>query len=386
MAQIENYDHCLRFQVLDKRISLIDSDAAEVVADNHGNICIHIDFDEQWDGVGKTVRYIYNGMWKDVVLNVDNECICPCEVIKKGRFSLGVYGADLKTSTPIVVTVLESILSMSGEELPEDPTPGQYEQIMKLYADATIAADEATKAAWDAVSAANDSITALNVAKTELEEGGFVNTIKEKNVGAKISVWVGTTDEYEALPTKPNNCLCLLTDDTAFLGLVNTVNALSREVDEISDAVSDNEAEINVLKNKASVVIFDDKENPLPSSYGGEGSILENWQLALDSKIIAASFGVYEEGTVYVPDMLLYEDSVTYHESSPEIMHKSFVGVTALITADPETFKFVTMRIFVKLEIDWGGLMVAGQVSAIKEDGSSPDVFDSRICKLIRIC
>lgn len=210
---IQNYDHCLRFQVVDKIITPLDTKALEVVADNFDNICVKVVFDDQWVGVGKTARFIYNGEWKDVPLDADDECICPSEVLKKGRFYVGVYGAELKTSTPIAVTVLASILSDSGEELPDDPTPGVYDQIMTIMAATSEAADDATKAAWDAVNAASEAAEALNDAKQELEKGGFITGIKEKHKGLILGFWVGSTEEYEALGDKPKDCYVILTDD-----------------------------------------------------------------------------------------------------------------------------------------------------------------------------
>lgn len=165
---IENFDHCLHFQVLDKRISCIDDGAPEVVADNYGNICIKIEFDDQWDGCSKVARFIYNGEWKDVLLDSDNECICPSEVVKKGRFSLGVYGENLKTTTPITITVVPSILSDCDGELPDAPTDDVYLQILKMTADANAAVDEAAKAAWEAAEATEAAIEALTKAQQDI--------------------------------------------------------------------------------------------------------------------------------------------------------------------------------------------------------------------------
>lgn len=247
MPQIMNYDHCLRFQVLDKRISFVDAQSAEVVADNRGNICIHIEFDEQWDGCGKTARFIYNGMWIDCPLNADNECICPSEVLKKGRFSLGVYGAELKTTTPIVVTVAASILSESGEELPADPTPGQYEQIITLYSAAITAADEATQAAWEAIENVNGAIKALNDAKKELEEQGFIEGIKETNNGAVLRFWAGSSEEYDAVGKHLNNTFCVVTDDTIadiFRYYDNTLEAMQNDIFSLGTKTSFLEGEL----------------------------------------------------------------------------------------------------------------------------------------------
>lgn len=276
---VENFDHYLRLQVIDKRLSLVDVDAAEIVSDNRGNVCVHIEFDEHWDGVGKTARFIYNGMWIDAVLNAKNECVCPSEVVKKGRFFVGVYGGELKTTTPLAVSVAASILSESGEELPADPTPGQYEQIMKVYADTTRAADEATEAVWSAVNAANDATKALNDAKDELENGGFITSIKEKNKGTNLSFWVGTTEEYEALMDKPSNCYVIITDDDTLQRLeqlsqniTNKAAALEKEIDdglaavnqksqEVDEAVEDMQNEISALTSSIKKVFYDADDN-----------------------------------------------------------------------------------------------------------------------------
>lgn len=238
---IQNYDHCLRFQVIDKRISFIDDSAAEIVADNHGNICIHIEFDEQWDGVGKVARFIFNGKWTDVVLDADGDCYCPSEVVKKGRFSLGVYGAELKTTTPIVVTVLPSILSDSGEELPKDPTPGIYEQILDQYAVTVEAADNATQAAWNAVNEVAAAVDALNRAKRELEEGGFITSLKEHNRGYNFKIWLGTEEEYEEIKdTIGDNVLCLTTDGTSKADLIEEMASRdSAVIDSFNDSIND---------------------------------------------------------------------------------------------------------------------------------------------------
>lgn len=224
MPHITNYDHCLRFQVMDKIISFIDGASAEVVADNRGNICIHIDFDEQWDGVGKTVRFIYNGAWKDVPLNTDGECICPSEVLKKGRFSLGVYGAELKTTTPIVVNVRASILSDCEGELPPDPTSGEYEQIMQLYQATCEAADDVIIKLAEAIEALEASSKLFVDTKEELEEGGFITGIKDIHTGRILRFWIGSQEEYDSLPEEPKDCYVLITDDDTVTKLMNRVH------------------------------------------------------------------------------------------------------------------------------------------------------------------
>ena len=222
---IYNYDQCLRFSIDDKKISLVEELAVEVVADNRNNICCKFECDEQWDGVAKVARFIYNGQWKDVVLDVDCMCYVPSEVIKEGRFSVGLYGDNLKASTPLVVTVLASILSENDGELPDAPTNDVYTQILTLTSEANAKADAATEAAWAAVNASTEAIKALNKAKEEMEEAGFVNTLKEKHKGVKLGFWIGTQAEYDALENKPTDCYVIIEDDATLDDILDMLDA-----------------------------------------------------------------------------------------------------------------------------------------------------------------
>ena len=58
------------------------------------------------------------------------------------------------------------------------------------------------------------------VTKKEIETGNLITSITEQHNNIKLGFWVGTTAEYNALPTKPDNCYVILTDD-------NTLEKLS---------------------------------------------------------------------------------------------------------------------------------------------------------------
>lgn len=55
---------------------------------------------------------------------------------------------------------------------------------------------------------------------------GFVTKIKELNGGVALRFWVGTTAEYEALESKPDNVLYIKTDDTSAADINNAISAL----------------------------------------------------------------------------------------------------------------------------------------------------------------
>lgn len=101
-----------------KERTLIVGDNADYVA--------QFNFDEEWDGVTKTARFIAcNGSYKDVLLE-DDKCLIPCEVLKCGYAKAGVYSAEM-TTTECEFAVTKSIKDVIGCEC--EPTPDVYEQL-----------------------------------------------------------------------------------------------------------------------------------------------------------------------------------------------------------------------------------------------------------------
>ena len=54
---------------------------------------------------------------------------------------------------------------------------------------------------------------AVNSGEIKNVDTGFVTKIKEQNKNAGLMFWVGTQAEYNALESKKNNCLYIITDD-----------------------------------------------------------------------------------------------------------------------------------------------------------------------------
>lgn len=103
-------------------------DGKKVVGDNTGYLAQFM-FDEEWDGKVKTARFINNDEYVDVILDENNSCYIPLEVMKSGNMNVGVYAGNLTTTTPVKVKITASILEEYG--LPADPTPDVYAQIME---------------------------------------------------------------------------------------------------------------------------------------------------------------------------------------------------------------------------------------------------------------
>lgn len=104
-------------------------DGKKVVGDNTDYLAKFI-FDDEWNGKIKTARFINNDKYVDVILDENDSCHIPIEVMKSGNMNVGVYAGNLTTTTPVKVKITASILEEDG--LPADPTPDVYSQVITI--------------------------------------------------------------------------------------------------------------------------------------------------------------------------------------------------------------------------------------------------------------
>ena len=111
---------------------IIKSNDKQLIIGDNADYVAHFTFDEEWEGVTKTARFIScKGEYKDVLLEND-QCTIPCEVLKCGHARAGVYSAEM-TTTECEFLVVKSIKDDTGCEC--EPTPSVYEQLTKLLDD-----------------------------------------------------------------------------------------------------------------------------------------------------------------------------------------------------------------------------------------------------------
>lgn len=77
---------------------------------------------------------------------------------------------------------------------------------------------------------------------------GFVTIIKEQNKGQGLMFWVGTTAEYEALATKPNNVLYIKTDDTSAADISSAISALQAADNNFTEQISTLDTDLTEVK------------------------------------------------------------------------------------------------------------------------------------------
>ena len=119
----------MKFEIKNRIIKLCEK--CITIGDNSDYIAEFI-FDEEWNGVTKTARFIScNGDYVDQLIK-DDKCDIPCDVLKCGYVRIGVYSSQM-TTTYCEVYVKESIKEKNGHVV--EPTPTVYEQLTKLLDD-----------------------------------------------------------------------------------------------------------------------------------------------------------------------------------------------------------------------------------------------------------
>ena len=118
----------LRFNVESQHLAR--TDRSIVVARSENYLKAKFDFSPDWDGVTKTGVFTNGGRVYNVILDND-ECFVPTEVIRKGCFTVSVFGGDLITADVVTIRVEPSGYEIGGS--PEPPTPEVYEQVLGMF-------------------------------------------------------------------------------------------------------------------------------------------------------------------------------------------------------------------------------------------------------------
>lgn len=131
----------LHFIVKDLHICCDGHEIEELIADNEGYYHASFEFDEEWDNVAKTARFICDTGYADSLIGPDNTCLIPSEVLhcpgllRVGAYA-GVYEESLLTTNVAYLRLSKSIFTDSTYGLPDDPSPSIYTQIANAAADA----------------------------------------------------------------------------------------------------------------------------------------------------------------------------------------------------------------------------------------------------------
>lgn len=101
----------------------------KVVADSIKYLTCKFTFSEDWNGITKTAIFISaSGDAYNVILDKNETCNVPYEVIKYPHFIISIFGGDRITANKFVIDVAKS--GYCKGETPKEPTPDVYAQIL----------------------------------------------------------------------------------------------------------------------------------------------------------------------------------------------------------------------------------------------------------------
>lgn len=150
------------------------------------------------------------------MLELDGTVICDISVIDTAT-------DDNKKLTTTSFTLIVEKAAYGGTDITTDPQYDIMVELMSTCESASASAQEALEKSTQALemsAEANSKYDACveatnnaNAVREEIEAGGYIESLKEVNRGLKLGFWVGTQEEYDALPNPPNDCYVIITDD-----------------------------------------------------------------------------------------------------------------------------------------------------------------------------
>lgn len=118
----------MQFSINKRHINRTDE---ELIGDN-ADYMARFEFDDEWNGKIKTARFINGNNMVDVLLDENDMCQIPLEIVKQGILTIGVFSNEM-TTTMSKVRVEPSIKSSKGK-VPE-PEYDVYAEIIKRLAE-----------------------------------------------------------------------------------------------------------------------------------------------------------------------------------------------------------------------------------------------------------
>lgn len=163
------------------------------------------------------------------MLELDGTVVCDISVID-------IVADDGKKLTTTSFTLLVEKAAFGGSDITSDP---QFDVLVALLDAATVAQEALDKSneansKYDACVEATEN---ANNVRREIEEGGYIESLKEMNAGGKFSVWVGTHAEYDAIEDKDKSRMYIISDDPSIEEYVDKKVDASKKYTDDGDKV-----------------------------------------------------------------------------------------------------------------------------------------------------
>jgi len=100
---------------------------------------------------------------------------------------------------------------------------------------------------------------AVSTGKITDVDTGFVTTIKEKNAGAALSFWLGTTNQYKKLTAaEKKNCFCIISDDTSIADVQAMYDVINKNVAENRDKINGSSGMVKLAESIDGETVYHD--------------------------------------------------------------------------------------------------------------------------------
>lgn len=183
----------ISFEVTNQIIKRTDEN--KVVADSRNYLSAEFTFTDEWQGT-ITAVFKKDGTAYAVILDEENKCTVPWEVISEGRFSVSCFCGNRVTANRAFVGVIAS--GYEEGETPSEPTPDVYAELV-----------ERTD---NAVNAANTVFTAYENGELKGDKGDNAE-LNFSTAEQRVGKWVDGKPLYErsySVTLPGNNNLTLL--------------------------------------------------------------------------------------------------------------------------------------------------------------------------------
>ena len=164
---------------------LARTDKNKVVADSRNYLYAEFAFlSEDWNGITKTAIFRKGNKSFKIILDEDNTCLVPWEVLECGTMFVSVFGGDLITTNSLVVSIMGS--GYSEGDTPSEPTPDVYTQIISMIDNletGSVSDEQIAKAVEDYL--VENPISGVDSKELESIVSDYISAHKEELKGEK---------------------------------------------------------------------------------------------------------------------------------------------------------------------------------------------------------
>lgn len=199
------------------------------VADTQNIYTASFTFDEEWEGFAKTVIFQNGNLIHFAILNEENKCTIPADVIKSGYLNIGIQGNKenqiITTKKADRINVYESGGSMNM--IPEPFEQSEFDRLMDELANTRAFVNEQMETI-------NQAVEDLNNAETELQQ--VITTAGE----SKTALEIATGNANIAANNLENNIAAANTAQTTLSEATTTAVGTQETLETANQAAEDN--------------------------------------------------------------------------------------------------------------------------------------------------